>query len=187
MPLRGQQPAEVVRAATRLHRYHAARQLGRKPHDALPPHPPTQHHTPRRVQPDHAAAVLAQVDPENTNVHCLTLLLVYPDVVEERGGPFHKGGEDHGIGRSRGGLSTKIHAVVDAVGLPVRLLLTPGQASDKTTLPSLTAGLRPARDAIADRRHSAPRTLQPLAPRGTTGPHPQPKQRPGGTHRRLRT
>jgi hypothetical protein len=33
-------------------------------------------------------------------------------------------------------LSTKIHAVVDAVGLPVRLLLTPGQASDKTTLPS---------------------------------------------------
>src|SRR6266567_5631771 len=28
-----------------------------------------------------------------------------------------KGGEDHAIGRSRGGLSTKIHAVVDAVGL----------------------------------------------------------------------
>src|SRR6266853_428945 len=74
MPLRGQQPAEVVRAATRLHRYHAARQLGRQPHDALSPHPPTQHHTPRRVQPDHAAAVLAQVDPDNTNVHCLTLL-----------------------------------------------------------------------------------------------------------------
>jgi transposase len=62
-----------------------------------------------------------------------------------------KGGEDHAIGRSRGGLSTKIHVVVDAVGLPVRLLLTPGQASDKTTLPELIAGLRPAREAIADR------------------------------------
>jgi transposase len=47
-------------------------------------------------------------------------------------------------------LTTKIHAVVDAVGLPVRLLLTPGQASDKTMLPSLIAGLRPAREVIAD-------------------------------------
>jgi transposase len=45
-------------------------------------------------------------------------------------------------------LSTKIHAVVDAFGLPVRLLLTPGQASDKTTLPTPIAGLRPAREAI---------------------------------------
>ncbi len=34
------------------------------------------------------------------------------------------------MGRSRGGLSTKIHALVDAAGLPVRLALTPGQASD---------------------------------------------------------
>ena len=34
------------------------------------------------------------------------------------------------MGRSRGGLSTKIHALVDAEWLPVRLALTPGQASD---------------------------------------------------------
>ena len=32
------------------------------------------------------------------------------------------------MGRSRGGLTTKIHAVVDAKGLPIRLALTPGQA-----------------------------------------------------------
>jgi transposase len=37
-----------------------------------------------------------------------------------------KGVRDHAIGRSRGGLSTKIHAFVDAQGLPVRLMLTPG-------------------------------------------------------------
>jgi hypothetical protein len=29
------------------------------------------------------------------------------------------------MGKSRGGLSTKIHATVDALGNPVRLLLTP--------------------------------------------------------------
>ena len=65
-------------------------------------------------------------------------------------------------------MSTKIHAVVDAVGLPVRLLLTPGQASDKTTLPSLIAGLRPARDAIADRGYSARSIVELFASRGTT-------------------
>jgi transposase len=48
-------------------------------------------------------------------------------------------------------LSTKIHVVVDARGLPVRLLLTPGQASDKTTFPALVDGLALARDVVADR------------------------------------
>lgn len=37
--------------------------------------------------------------------------------------------EQH-IGRSRGGLTSKIHAVVDADGLPVGLGLTPGEAHD---------------------------------------------------------
>ncbi len=34
------------------------------------------------------------------------------------------------MGRSRGGLTTKIHAVVDADGRPIRLALTAGQAHD---------------------------------------------------------
>jgi len=34
------------------------------------------------------------------------------------------------MGRSRGGLTTKIHAVVDADGRPIRLVLTAGQAHD---------------------------------------------------------
>lgn len=34
------------------------------------------------------------------------------------------------IGRSRGGPSTKIHAVVDALGNPVRLALSPGQTHE---------------------------------------------------------
>ena len=35
---------------------------------------------------------------------------------------------DHAVGRSRGGLSTKIHAAVDGRGRPLAILLTPGQA-----------------------------------------------------------
>ena len=41
-----------------------------------------------------------------------------------------KNGGDQAIGRSRGGLTTKIHALVDAMGNPVGFSLTPGQASD---------------------------------------------------------
>ena len=34
------------------------------------------------------------------------------------------------MGRSRGGLTTKLHALVDAMGLPIALKLTEGQAHD---------------------------------------------------------
>ncbi|MBW3358304.1 MULTISPECIES: transposase [Streptomyces] len=35
-----------------------------------------------------------------------------------------------GLGRSRGGPSSKVHAAVDAAGLPPAFVLTPGQAAD---------------------------------------------------------
>ena len=40
------------------------------------------------------------------------------------------GDRDHSLGRSRGGLTTKIHALVDAQGRPIKLTLTAGQMSD---------------------------------------------------------
>ena len=45
------------------------------------------------------------------------------------------------MGRSRGGLTTKLHALVDADGLPVALKLSEGQAHDgrasSTSTPSV--------------------------------------------------
>ncbi|KJS07506.1 MAG: transposase, partial [Gammaproteobacteria bacterium BRH_c0] len=38
--------------------------------------------------------------------------------------------DSEAVGRSRGGLSTKIHAAVDALGNPLRLIVTGGQASE---------------------------------------------------------
>ncbi|NNA00364.1 IS5 family transposase [Pseudomonas lundensis] len=38
--------------------------------------------------------------------------------------------QDHALGRSRGGLTTKIHMLCDANGVPLRFLLSGGQASD---------------------------------------------------------
>lgn len=58
------------------------------------------------------------------------------------------------MGRSRGGLTTKIHLLADALGRPLRLLLTPGQASDIKSAPALLEGMR-ARAVIADKGYDS--------------------------------
>jgi transposase len=62
--------------------------------------------------------------------------------------------EEH-MGRSRGGLTCKIHAVVDAAGLPVQLGLIPGEAHDNRLCPELLAGLQPQSMLLADRGYDA--------------------------------
>jgi transposase len=52
---------------------------------------------------------------------------------------------DHAIGRSRGGLSTKIHQLVDGRGRPLVIALTAGQAGDSPMLKFLLADLAVAR------------------------------------------
>jgi hypothetical protein len=66
-----------------------------------------------------------------------------------------KGGADHAIGRSRGGLSTKVNAVVDHQGMPVRIVLSQGQSSHRTIAPTLLEGLKPDRDLVVDRGYVA--------------------------------
>jgi hypothetical protein len=55
--------------------------------------------------------------------------------------PEHEKNGEQAIGRSRGGLTTKIHALVDALGNPVKLMLTPG-AGPRSGLRNV--GLRPS-------------------------------------------
>jgi len=59
------------------------------------------------------------------------------------------------IGRSRGGPSSKIHAVVDADGLPVHLGLTPGEAHDNRLCSVLLGALPPQTMLLADRGYDA--------------------------------
>ena len=58
------------------------------------------------------------------------------------------------IGHSRGGPTTKIHATVDALGNPVRLLLTQGQTHDIKQAPALVSELRNA-NIIADKGYDS--------------------------------
>ena len=52
---------------------------------------------------------------------------------------------DHAIGRSRGGLSTKVHQLVDGRGLPLVIAVTAGQAGDSPMLLPLLAELQVSR------------------------------------------
>lgn len=76
-----------------------------------------------------------------------------------------KDGEDQAIGRSRGGLTTKIHAVVDALGNPVALSLTPGQAADITQAGPLLEDLEPEA-LIADKGYDDDALVADLEQRG---------------------
>lgn len=74
--------------------------------------------------------------------------------------------DDHAIGRSRGGLTTKVHALVTSGVRPVAMLLSAGQAGDNPRLvPLLEAlaatGHRPDR-LLADKAYSHPSTRREL-------------------------
>lgn len=57
------------------------------------------------------------------------------------------------MGRSRGGLTTKIHAVVDADGRPISLDLTAGQAHDIRMAEPMLQEIRKGTILLADRAY----------------------------------
>lgn len=66
------------------------------------------------------------------------------------------------MGRSRGGLTTKIHAVVDADGRPISLDLTAGQAHDIRMAEPMLQGMRKGTILLADRAYDT-NSLRDLA------------------------
>jgi transposase len=59
------------------------------------------------------------------------------------------------MGRSRDGLTTKIHALVDTNGLPILLKLTPDQAHDGRSADDMLAGLGEGQILLADRSYDS--------------------------------
>ena len=72
------------------------------------------------------------------------------------------------MGRSRGGLSTKIHARVDRQGRPIQILITPGQAHDLTGAEPLLANLGQDTIIVADKAYDADRLRAHIKERGAT-------------------
>jgi IS5 family transposase len=66
-----------------------------------------------------------------------------------------RGSSDRGMGRSRGGLASKIHALVDADGRPVALRLTGGQAHDSQEAEALLEALPEGATLLADKGYDS--------------------------------
>jgi transposase len=70
------------------------------------------------------------------------------------------------MGRSRGGLTTKIHALVDASGLPIALKLTEGQAHDGRSADDMLGSVVAGNILLADRAYDCDALRQTLTARG---------------------
>ncbi|KSV89940.1 transposase ISCc1, partial [Sinorhizobium fredii USDA 205] len=62
---------------------------------------------------------------------------------------------DRCLGRSHGGLTTKIHALTDGLGLPVRIVITPGHAHDLTAVSEMLDGIGNGETLLADKAYDA--------------------------------
>jgi len=63
--------------------------------------------------------------------------------------------DEQGLGRSKGGFTSKIHAKVDALGNLLKIIITPGQRNDVTQAAALLEGVENAH-IIADKGYSFP-------------------------------
>ncbi|MGE0769972.1 MAG: IS5 family transposase [Hyphomicrobiaceae bacterium] len=79
-----------------------------------------------------------------------------------------KSGRSRCMGRSRGGLTTKIHALVDARGLPIALKLTEGQAHDGKSAEDMLAALPRKCVVLADRGYDSDALRAMIAAQGAT-------------------
>jgi transposase len=70
------------------------------------------------------------------------------------------------MGRSRGGLTTKIHALVDANGNPITLKLTEGQAHDGRSAADMLDDIGQGQILLADRAYDSDALRQQLADQG---------------------
>jgi len=97
-----------------------------------------------------------------------------------------RGDQTQAIGRSRGGRTTKIHAVVDGSGRPIAFEITPGQLGDVRAALALLGPLPPAALCAADtaydsnglRQFLIERGTLPVIPNNPTRKHPHPFNRP---------
>jgi transposase len=104
-----------------------------------------------------------------------------------------RGGLAQAIGRSRGGRTTKVHAVVDGLGRPIALLITPGQLGDLRAAIALIGPLPAADLCLADcaydshgfRSFLASRGTRAVVPNNRTRKHPYPFDRQAYRRRNL--
>lgn len=77
------------------------------------------------------------------------------------------GEQNQAIGRSRGGRNTKIHALADAKGRLIAILLTGGEAHDYPVANRLTRRVKPPKHLLGDKAYDGNELREDLDERGT--------------------
>ena len=72
---------------------------------------------------------------------------------------------EEALGRGKGGMTTKIHTAVDALGNPVRFILTQGQASDYKQGAALIDGF-PAQNVLGDKGYDGDDLIETIRASG---------------------
>jgi transposase len=75
--------------------------------------------------------------------------------------------EQEQLGRSRGGVSTKIHVAVDGLGKPTKIFLSPGQDHDVIHAPELVRDSE-AEKVIADKAYDSDKLIAEIEAQGAT-------------------
>lgn len=78
-----------------------------------------------------------------------------------------RGEKNQAVGRSRGGRNTKIHALADAQGRLIAILLTGGQAHDYPVAKRLIRRVKPPKHMLGDTAYDGDGLRQELDQRGT--------------------
>ncbi len=99
--------------------------------------------------------------------------------------PAQGGTLNQAIGRSRGGLTTKIAALVDGLGNLVRFVLLPGQRHDINSVDDLLAGIA-CEALIGDKAFDAKALRERLADHRIEAVIPEPRRGCGGLRLRPR-
>jgi transposase len=81
------------------------------------------------------------------------------------------------MGRSRGGLTTKIHALVDANGMPITIKLTEGQAHDGRSATDMLNELTAGQTLLGDRAYDSNALRETMTAQGAWANIPPMPQR----------
>src|SRR6516162_5122595 len=101
------------------------------------------------------AGVWGRIMDALATAHDASVQMIDTSIVVHQHGACIIRNRNQSMGRSRGGLTSKIHAVVGTNGLPVRLALTAGEAHDNRLADKLHARLKFGSTLLADRGYDA--------------------------------
>ena len=115
-----------------------------------------------------------------TDDKTISMLLIDSSIVkahQHAAGAQKSKTEDEGIGRSQGGLSSKIHSSVNEQGYPLSIYLSGGQVHDSQYGEALLSG-KQVNFVIGDRAYASSKILkeiESLPAVGVIPPHPKAK------------